>query len=156
MKTYIRKDASTPTGYALKVVDDNDNESILPITDVVKNDPKVLVLPTNPSNRKYFTKTKVGDGDLELSYKASITLGPRIGEPSQRKSLVEYLTEEEKAIYDDLMAKAKARRDRPMTDLEKAELAYKKALEKYEALKAQSDEAHKKYKELKEKGDWTA
>ena len=144
MKTYIRKDSSTPTGYALRVVDDNDNASILPIVDVVKNDPKVLVLPTNPSNRKYFTKTKVGDGDLELTYKASITIGPRTGESSQRKSLVDYLTAEEKTIYDDLMAKAKARRDRPMSDLEKAELAYKKALERYEALRAQSDESDKK------------
>lgn len=156
MKTYIRKDASTPTGYALRTVDDNNNESILPIVQTYKNEPTTLILPENPSNRKYFSSKKVGEGDLELTYKATITLGPRTGEPSQRKSLVEYLTEEEKAIYDDLMAKARARRDRPMTDLEKAELAYKKALEKYEALKAQSDEAHKKYEELKAKGDWTA
>ena len=141
MKTYIRKDASTPTGYALRTVDDNGKENILPIVSTVKNDPKVLVLPENPSNRKYFTKTKVGDMDLELSYKASVTFGPRTGESkTARKSLVEYLTEEEKAIYDDLMAKARARRDRPMTELEKAELAYKRALEKYEALKAKKED----------------
>ena len=77
---------------------------------------------------------------LELTFKESRSLGPREGN-SPRKSLADYLTDEEKAIYDGLMEKAKARREEAnkkpkLTEKEKIERAierYKRKLAELES-----------------------
>ena len=132
MKVYICKGESL-TGYVLKV-DDEGFVSELKIDRTYPGEPTTLVLPENPSNRKYFSSKKVDNSEeecVELTYKESRSLGPREGN-SPRKSLVDYLTDEEKIIYEDLMEKAKARREEAnkkpkLTEKEKIE----RAIEKY-------------------------
>lgn len=132
MKVYICKGESL-TGYVLKV-DDEGFVSELKIDRTYPGEPTTLVLPENPSNRKYFSSKKVDnseEGCVELTFKESKVLGPREGN-SPRKSLVDYLTDEERAVYENLMEKAKARREEAnkkpkLTEKEKLE----RAIEKY-------------------------
>jgi hypothetical protein len=72
------------------------------------------VLPENPCNRKYFNSKKVdkANGSIELTYKESKTFGPRDPNATPKaptKGWVEYLTDEEKALYEQLKAKAESR-----------------------------------------------
>lgn len=132
MKVYICKGESL-TGYVLKVDDEGFVEE-LKIDRTYPGEPTTLVLPENPSNRKYFSSKKVDNSEeerVELTFKESRSLGPREGN-SPRKSLVDYLTDEERTIYEELMAKAKARREEAnkkpkLTEREKIE----RAIEKY-------------------------
>lgn len=133
MKVYICKGESL-TGYVLRVVQDDGVIDDYKIDRTYPGEPTTLVLPENPSNRKYFSSKKVDnseEGYVELTYKESKVLGPR-EENSPRKSLADYLTDEERAIYEDLMEKAKARREEAnkkpkLTEKEKLE----RAIEKY-------------------------
>lgn len=142
MKVYILKGESA-TGYILRVVNDDGIIDDYKIERTYPGEPTTLVLPENPSNRKYFSSKKVDNSDegyIELTYKESRSLGPREGN-SNRKSLVDYLTDEEKVIYEDLLTKAKMRRDEErkkpkMTEKEKIEKAierYKKKLAELES-----------------------
>lgn len=146
MKVYVRQNASTQTGYELVSIDELGNETVQAIDKTYPNEPFTLVLPANESNRKYFNSKKVdaAGGSIELTYKESKTFGPRTESSAPRKKLIEYLTDDERKIIDDLMAKAQARREEatkkvPMTELEKAQRAYERALAKYEAAKAKED-----------------
>lgn len=109
MKTYITRNTEAKFGYQI-VFDDKAHE----ILDIV-DDGKTLKLPENPSNRKYFSIAKVeaAGGTIELTYKESKTFGPRTNESStpktSTKGWTEYLTDEEKAIFDELKAKAEKR-----------------------------------------------
>ena len=141
MKVYICKGESL-TGYVLKV-DDEGFVNELKIDRTYPGEPTTLVLPENPSNRKYFSSKKVDNSEeerVELTFKESRSLGPREGN-SPRKSLVDYLTDEERAICKDLMEKAKARREEAnkkpkLTEKEKIERAierYKRKLAELES-----------------------
>ena len=141
MKVYICKGESL-TGYVLKV-DDEGFVNELKIDRTYPGEPTTLVLPENPSNRKYFSSKKVDNSEeerVELTFKESRSLGPREGN-SPRKSLVDYLTDADKAICKDLMEKAKARREEAnkkpkLTEKEKIERAierYKRKLAELES-----------------------
>ena len=115
MKTIITT-ASTTTGYALVIRQDDGQEQIFPITKTArekKTGIDWLVLPENPTNRKLLNPARMkGINELELTYKESKTFGPRDPNATPKaptKGWVEYLTDEEKAIYDQLKAKAENR-----------------------------------------------
>ena len=140
-KTTIRTSTISTTGYELVTIDAQGNESVQPIQSTYKGEPKTLILPENPSNRKYFNSDKVdkAGGEIELTYKESRTIGART-ESTVRKGIEEWLNDEDKALYLALVEKAKKARDEAnkkpkMTDLEKAEAAVARAMAKVEALK---------------------
>ena len=118
-KVIIRKSMNSVTGYELVVIE-NDNENIINIDATYKNEPFTLILPENPSNRKYFNSKKVdkNGGEIELTYKESRTITkseksestPRIS----KSKILEYLTEDEMKIYQELMEKAEKRMKREM------------------------------------------
>lgn len=143
MKVFICNSNISHTGYELQYRSDNGEVTkVLPIEKFYPGEPTTLVLPENESNRKYFSSKKVDDtaeGEIELTYKESRQYGSRPGQTT-RKPLEDYLTDEERAIYNDLIAKAKQRREEAtkkpkLTDLEKAERALAAAKAKLEALK---------------------
>jgi hypothetical protein len=116
--TIIRKSTTSTTGYELVIVQ-NGQETVHLLNDRPKNEPHTLILPENPSNRKYFNDQKVdkAGGQIELTYKETRTIGPK--DPTKtptpktpNKSLIDYLTEDERTIYDDLMKKAAKRAER--------------------------------------------
>lgn len=146
MKTLVRKNNITNV-YELVIIDESGNTQVTELVDRPKNEPYTLILPTNPSNRKYFNSKKVdaAGGEIELSYKATITLGSRPEGTTQRKSLEDYLNDEDKATYLALIEKAKKAREeankkQPMTELEKAQRAYERALANYNRLMGLNDE----------------
>ena len=125
-KVIIRKSINSVTGYELVVIE-NDNENIINIDATYKNEPFTLILPENPSNRKYFNSKKVdkNGGEIELTYKESRTItkseksesAPKIS----KSRILEYLTEDEMKIYRELMEKAEKRmkRDAILKEIEK-------------------------------------
>lgn len=88
-----------------------------------------LILPENSSNRKCIVLTKVTETGIELGYKET-----RTSTSSGRKKLEDYLTDEERQIIADIMAKCKERKeaDKPAPLSEADKLRAKIA--KYEAL----------------------
>lgn len=140
--TIIRISTTSKTGYELV-----DNDIVIALDKTYPGEPFTLVLPENSSNRKYFNSKKVdaAGGTIELTYKASIKLGPKAG----HKPLEDYLNEEDRVRYDELMAIAKLNRDRAIeqaktakTDpIAKARLAAERAQAKLdELLAAKADE----------------
>ncbi len=88
-KTIIRTSTTSTTGYEIVIGD-----VTFPIDEKVptkKGDDFSLVLPENPSNRKFIAQKKVdiAGGELELTFKASNPIGPR------HRPLEEYMTEDE-------------------------------------------------------------
>lgn len=135
--TIVRKSTTSLTGYEI-VFDDK----VVSIDKTYPNEPTTLILPENPSNRKYFSSKKVdaAGGEIELTYKESKTLGPRTESVTPRKGLEEYLDEDDKALYLALVEKAKKNREEankkvPLTPLQKAEREVEKWLKKVEELK---------------------
>lgn len=106
MKTYIRTSTTSTTGFEL-ITKNGDEVTTTAIIEIVDNG-KTLVLPENPSNRKYFSIKKVNDagGTIELTYKPTKTITT-----SPRKSLDDYMTDEEKTTIEAIHEAAKARRD---------------------------------------------
>lgn len=129
-----------------------DNGTVTTIDKIV-DDGKTLKLPTNSSNRQYFSiatfnKSAV-NGELELTYKASVTITKTPGTQRTIKPLEDWLEGDDKAKYLELQKKAKEARDKantatPKTELEKAQArlakaaAELKAIEDAEAAKATS------------------
>ena len=144
-KVIIKKSEKSATGYEMVVIDAEGNEKVTLLNDRPKNEPHTLILPENPSNRKYFSDIKVDkspNGEVELTYKATIQIGNRIA--SDKKPWLEYLTDEERKLYDELKAtaearKAEAEKPKPKTELEKAQEALRKAQEKLEKLMAEGE-----------------
>ena len=144
-KVIIKKSEKSVTGYEMVVIDAEGNEKVTLLNDRPKNEPHTLILPENPSNRKYFSDIKVDkspNGEVELTYKATIQIGNRIA--SDKKPWLEYLTDEERKLYDELKAtaearKAEAEKPKPKTELEKAQEALRKAQEKLEKLMAEGE-----------------
>lgn len=141
MKVFIRRNNSLPTGAELVLVDENGTETVNPITQIV-DDGKTYKLPENPSNRKYWAVSKVTDVPVELTYKETKTLGPRT-EGGSTKKLIDYLTDEEKATIEKLMAVAKERREaeksKAMSPVEKARREYERKKAAYEKLLAEAE-----------------
>lgn len=127
MKTFIRANKATPTGYEIVTINGDGIETAIAIDKFCSVNPHSLILPENPSNRKYFDHRKVDNngGIIELTYKATKVLGPR-SEQSERRPLEDYLSPEDKELYLSLVEKAKKNREEahkkvPLTEVEKAE-----------------------------------
>lgn len=119
MKTIIRRNAMNE--YELVVIDDAGVDTVTLLTDRPKNEPDTLVLPANPSNRKYFNAKKVDNagGEVELTYKESKSYGHRT-ESAPRKGLEEWLDDDDRALYLELVEKAKANREAAQKTAKKA------------------------------------
>ena len=97
------------------------------VTELDPNNPKSLKLPENPSNRKYLSIERVEKAPnqtYELTPKEPRKNGPI--ERAPKKPDRDYLSDEDKLIYDDLMTKIreakeleKAEKNRPLTEAEK-------------------------------------
>ena len=105
-----------------------------------------LKLPANSTNRVWVSCAKVDKApDQCLDYgddvKVARTLGPR---ETQTKKVLDYATEEERKIIEDIIAKCKARKEAdkpaPKTELEKAKALADKWAAKVKELKAQAKE----------------
>lgn len=114
----------------------------------IVDDGKTIALTKNASNRKWYNKAKADTainetGTCPLYYKATKTVGPRTASSGVRdplKKLVPYMSDEDKAAYEAIMQRAVAAmdadRNKPKTELEKAEEALAKAQAKLAALVA--------------------
>ena len=97
------------------------------ITELDPNNPKSLKLPENPSNRKYLSIERIEKSPnqtYELTTKEPRKNGPI--ERAPKKPDRDYLSDEDKLIYDNLMNKIKeakelekAQKNRPLTEAEK-------------------------------------
>ena len=97
------------------------------VTELDPNNPKSLKLPENPSNRKYLSIERIEKSPnqtYELTPKDPRKNGPI--ERTPKKPDRDYLSDEDKLIYDNLMAKIreakeleKAQKNRPLTEAEK-------------------------------------
>ena len=145
MKVYINNSIHSTTGYEIVIKDEDGLVIETKPIDTLVDDGKTLKLPENPSNRKYFSLKKVEDADgvIELTYKETIKLGSR--EPSEsKKPLEDYLNDEDRELYLELVEKAKAARAEankkaPMTEKEK--LQAKIARLQAQVAKMESEEA---------------
>lgn len=106
----VAEDGTETIGETCKIVDDG----------------KTIALTPNESNRKYFNivrfeKTAI-DGKLELTYKETIKLGTG-GTKTPNSKLIEYLSDEDKAEYEAIIARAReameAARKKPVTKEDK-------------------------------------
>ena len=119
---------------------DDDNEII--IDKIKMTSDGYLHIPENSSGRKLINKAKIDN--LEEPYELKpITKDGTHSNPVSKKSLLEYMTEEDRKLYDEIMNRAKiayeeAHKKTPLTELEKAELRVKKALAALEALKKET------------------
>ena len=98
------------------------------ITELDPNNPKSLKLPENPSNRKYLSIERIEKAPnqtYELTPKEARKNGPI--ERAPKKPDRDYLSDEDKLIYDNLMTKIRdakeaekeAKRPKPLTEAEK-------------------------------------
>lgn len=130
MRTTIITSTNSTTGYEIRIVNDDGIVETKPITEIV-DDGKTLKLPENPSNRKYFSIKKVNEanGEIELTYKATVTLGTST---NSTKKLEDYLDESDRELYLALVEKAKKAKEeaakKPKTEVEKARARYERAL----------------------------
>ena len=97
------------------------------VTELDPNNPKSLKLPKNPSNRQYLSIERIEKSPnqtYELTTKEPRKNGPI--ERTPKKPDRDYLSDEDKLIYDELMNKIKeakelekAQKNRPLTEAEK-------------------------------------
>ena len=97
------------------------------VTELDPNNPKSLKLPKNPSNRQYLSIERIEKSPnqtYELTTKEPRKNGPI--EKAPKKPDRDYLSDEDKLIYDNLMNKIKeakelekAQKNRPLTEAEK-------------------------------------
>ena len=100
-----------------------DDDIIVEVTKIVhenKSGKDWIVLPENSSNRKVVDLAKVTEQPLELKYRETRVIGPR----GSGKKLEDYMTPEERATVDALMAACRERKladkPQPKTELQKA------------------------------------
>lgn len=150
MKYFITPNTLTKHGFELIKVDENGIETVVALDKKTADD--YLYLPDDvvkATNRRLIGINGIKKANVERyeltvkEYHEPRVLGPR-DNSQPRKKLEDYLTDEEKAIIEDLMNKAKARKEadkpKPLTEVEKAKIAAQKAQAKYEALLAKSNE----------------
>lgn len=107
----VRLSQTTNTGYELVETDGR----ILTVE--ISKDDLCLVLPTNSTGRKFVMRHKVDEaGEVELTYRAP---RPR-GGATANKPLTDFMTDEERATYDAILAKAEVRRAEAVTNERKA------------------------------------
>lgn len=111
MRTYIIKSEDYKLGYALKVVDDEGNETITELTKMVDG---YLQLPTNPANRQWHKPRETITYPLELQYKATRTFGQRTSTngthvQTHTPNWWSYMTEEERKTVETIKLRAKKR-----------------------------------------------
>lgn len=120
-----------------------DNNQVVALT---PNKDYYLKLPANTCNRVWVSCKKVDESpnqciDYGEDVKQARVLGPR---SEQTKKVLDYATDEEKKIIEEIIAKCKERKaadkPAPKTELEKAEAAYKKWAAKVKELKAAQKE----------------
>lgn len=103
-----------------------------------------IILTPNAANRKCVNEKNAEkffaenpDGKIELTYKATRTLGAA-GPKMPNAKLISYLSEEEQEEYKAIIARAVAAKEadkkKPMTELEKAQAAVERAKAKYAKL----------------------
>ena len=100
-----------------------DGNNIVELTKVVhenKTGKDWIVLPENSANRKVVDLAKVTEQPLELNYRETRVVGPR----GSGKKLEDYMTPEERATVDAIMAACRERKladkPQPKTELQKA------------------------------------
>ena len=114
------------------------------IVETITKDGLSLILPENSSGRKFFALKKFEKSEThEL---LAINRNPDAERPTSRKSLLDYMSAEDKVLYDAIMERCKKAREeatkkQPLTDIEKAELRVKRAMEALEALKNKEAQA---------------
>ena len=117
------------------------------VTELDPNNPKSLKLPENPSNRKYLSIERIEKAPnqtYELTPKEARKNGPI--ERSPKKPDRDYLSDEDKLIYDNLMNKIKeakeaekAQKNRPLTEAEKLMRTIERLQSKLEKLNEKGD-----------------
>lgn len=134
----IRTSTTSTTGYELVITDELGNETVQPIQSTYKNEPYTLVLPENPAGRKYMNSKKVdaAGGEMEL---VAINRNPGSERTYSKKSLLEYMTPEDKELYEAIMERARRAREEankkvPMTEEQKLRNRIAKAQAALEAL----------------------
>ena len=100
-----------------------DGDNIVELTKVVhenKTGKDRIVLPENSSNRKVVDLAKVTEQPLELNYRETRVVGPK----GSGKKVEDYMTPEERATVDTIMAACRERKladkPQPKTELQKA------------------------------------
>ena len=147
MKTIIIKSKEATTGYAIVIEDGNGDLKTINLDKMDKNYPNLIVLPTNPANRKWISKDKLDaiknfpDDGLKLEYKESRKLGPYTQE---NKPLEDYLDEEDRKAYLALIEKAKANKEAAIAAAKAA------ANDPIKKLEAEIERKMAQLKELKE------
>lgn len=120
-----------------------DNNQTVALT---PNQDYYVKLPANSCNRVWVSCAKVDKAPNQcLDYgdevKVARTLGPRT---EQAKKLMDYATDEEKKIIEEILAKCKERKaadkPAPMSELEKAKRRADRAIARVNELKAQQKE----------------
>lgn len=111
------------------ILTDNGVEST--ITSITK-DGKSLILPENASGRKFFALSKFEKS--EIHDLCAINRDPNAERPTSRKSLLDYMTPEDKELYDAIMERCKKAREEankkePLTEEQKL----RRKLEKLQA-----------------------
>ena len=117
------------------------------VTELDHNNPKSLKLPKNPSNRQYVSIERIEispNQTYELTPKDPRKNGPIERRP--KKPDRDYLSDEDKLIYDNLMTKI-----REAKELEKAQK--NRHLTKAEKLMRTIERLQSKLEKLNEKGD---
>lgn len=135
---FVRTSTTSATGYELVMKDELGNESVQPIESTYKNEPYTLVLPENESGRKYLNSKKVDAANGVMELKA-INRDHDAGHTVSRKSLLEYMTPEDKKLYDEIMERAKKAREEatkkvPLTEEQKLRNRIAKAQAELEKL----------------------
>lgn len=143
MATYIRRSTQSKTGYELVITDEQGQTRVELINKFDACRPTSLELPENPSNRKYYSTLRLQDmpeEGIELTYKATRVLGPRLPGSQVTQKITDFATDEELKVYNNLLEKWKQRREeakkKANDPLEKARRQYENAQKKYEALMA--------------------
>lgn len=145
MKYYTQFNQNAKHNYELVCVDDNGNETIVALnkktTDNYLHMPECVV---NDTNRRLISIAMIEKSNCDrFEIVAKEYKAPRVLTTSPRKGLEEYLNEDDKKLFLELVEKAKKAREeankkQPMSKLEKAQRELERALAKVEALKSQN------------------
>ena len=137
MKYYVQRNENARFGLECVAVDENGVEKVFALNK--KTTDNYLFLPDEcviATNRKLVGIKIVKEANVD---RYEITQRERLATTSTKK-LEDYMNDEDKATYLAIIERAKKAKEeasKPMTELEKAQRAYDKALAKLEALKQQ-------------------
>ena len=124
---------------------DGETKTSLPVT--MCKDGLTLEVPENPTNRRWLKLATLEEkGEVVLEAREKRVLGSYNRSDSAKKPWTEYLTEEERKVYDELKQaaearKAEAEKPTPKSEAEKLKERLAKLQEQYEALLAKEGKA---------------